>query len=51
MQVLCHGQTIAAIVATSQTIDQKAARLVRVDYEEIKPVILTIEVRLNIILN
>ncbi|KAL7297372.1 hypothetical protein TKK_0009757 [Trichogramma kaykai] len=42
-KVFCHGQVIAAIVAINQSIAQKAARLVRVTYEELKPVLLTIE--------
>ncbi|XP_011496569.1 PREDICTED: xanthine dehydrogenase-like, partial [Ceratosolen solmsi marchali] len=47
--VSCHGQIIAAIVATNQIIAQKAARMVNVEYEELQPVILTIEdaIRMN----
>ncbi|TDG48374.1 hypothetical protein AWZ03_005119 [Drosophila navojoa] len=41
--VHCHGQIIGAIVAANQTLAQRAARLVRVEYEELQPVIVTIE--------
>ncbi|XP_014214853.1 xanthine dehydrogenase-like [Copidosoma floridanum] len=41
--VLCHGQVIAAVVAKNQAIAQKAARMVKVDYEDVQPAILTIE--------
>lgn len=44
LKVTCHGQVIAAIVAVDQATAQKAARMVRIDYEELQPVILTIEV-------
>ncbi|CRK86175.1 CLUMA_CG000058, isoform A [Clunio marinus] len=37
------GQTIGAIVAENQILAQKAARLVKVVYEELTPVIITIE--------
>ncbi|XP_058793018.1 xanthine dehydrogenase-like [Phymastichus coffea] len=42
-EVTSHGQVVAAIIATHQSIAQKAARMVRIDYEEIRPLILTIE--------
>lgn len=37
---------IGAVVAKNQSIAQKAARMVKVDYEELEPLILTIEVRI-----
>ncbi len=43
LQVTCQGQIIGGIVAASQTVAQRAARLVKVEYEELKPII-TIEV-------
>ncbi|XP_031784418.1 xanthine dehydrogenase isoform X1 [Nasonia vitripennis] len=42
-KVTCHGQVIAAIVAVDQVTAQKAARMVKIDYEELQPVLLTIE--------
>lgn len=41
--VYCHGQTIGCILADNQIIAQRAARLVKVQYEELQPVILSIE--------
>lgn len=38
-----HGQAIGAIVADNQKIAQAAARLVKVSYEDISPIIVTIE--------
>ncbi|XP_030559376.1 xanthine dehydrogenase [Drosophila novamexicana] len=42
-QVHCYGQIVGAIAAENQTLAQRAARLVRVEYEELQPVIVTIE--------
>lgn len=42
-KVITQGQVIGAIVADNQTIAQRAARLVKVEYEELLPVIITIE--------
>lgn len=44
LQVTSQGQIIGAIVACDQATSQRAARLVKVDYEDIQPIILTIEV-------
>ena len=43
-QVTCEGQVIGAIVAETQTEAQRAAKAVKVQYEELEPII-TIEVR------
>ncbi|XP_053946205.1 xanthine dehydrogenase [Anastrepha ludens] len=42
-KVHCQGQVVGAIVADTQTLAQRAARLVHIKYEEISPVIVTIE--------
>ncbi|XP_017779111.1 PREDICTED: xanthine dehydrogenase-like [Nicrophorus vespilloides] len=42
-QVTCQYQMLGAIVANDQQIAQKAARKVAVDYEELHPVIVSIE--------
>ncbi|XP_023299280.2 xanthine dehydrogenase [Lucilia cuprina] len=42
-KVYCHGQVVGAIAADNQTIAQTAARKVKIEYEDIKPVIITIE--------
>ena len=42
-QVTCEGQVIGAIVAETQTEAQRAAKAVKVQYEELEPII-TIEV-------
>jgi xanthine dehydrogenase molybdopterin-binding subunit B len=42
--VLCCGQIIAGIVARDRTAARKAAKLVKIDYEELTPVILSNEV-------
>jgi xanthine dehydrogenase/oxidase len=44
--VTCQGQIIGAVVADNQMIAQRAAKLVRVDYEELSPIIITIDVRI-----
>lgn len=41
--VTSQGQTIGAIVADDQAIAQKAARMVNIEYEDISPIIITIE--------
>ncbi|XP_076238841.1 xanthine dehydrogenase rosy isoform X2 [Calliopsis andreniformis] len=42
-KVCSHGQVIGAIVAVNQSISQKAARMVQVEYENLEPVILSME--------
>lgn len=42
-KVLSQGQTIGVIVAVDQATAQAAARMVKVEYEEIQPIIVTIE--------
>ncbi|XP_030847335.1 xanthine dehydrogenase/oxidase isoform X1 [Strongylocentrotus purpuratus] len=42
-EVHCVGQCIGAIVATSHRLANKAAKLVEVQYEDLQPVILTIQ--------
>lgn len=42
-EVTSHGQIIAAVLADSQLNAQNASKKVRVTYEELKPVIITIE--------
>lgn len=41
--IVGHGQIIGAIAAETQMIAQKAAKLVKIDYEDLQPVIITIE--------
>lgn len=43
-QVTSQGQIIGAIVATDQIIAQAAAKMVEVEYENVEPVIVSIEV-------
>lgn len=43
-QVTCQGQVLGAVVADNQMIAQRAAKLVKVEYEEIAPIIITIDV-------
>ena len=40
----CHGQVIGAVVADNQLIAQQAKKLVKVEYEDLDPVIITMEV-------
>lgn len=42
-KVTSHGQVIGAIVAINQTIAQKAARMVEIEYENLEPIIISIE--------
>lgn len=42
-KVTAQGQTIGAIVAANQKLAQTAARSVRIEYEEIQPIIVSIE--------
>ncbi|XP_076172915.1 xanthine dehydrogenase rosy isoform X2 [Ptiloglossa arizonensis] len=42
-EVTSHGQAVGAIVAVNQFIAQKAARMVEVEYENMEPVIISIE--------
>ncbi|XP_012253844.2 xanthine dehydrogenase isoform X2 [Athalia rosae] len=42
-KVTSQGQTIGAIVAIDQAIAQKAARMVQIEYENLEPIIITIE--------
>lgn len=39
-----HGQVIGAIVAINQIVAQKAARMVEIEYENLEPIIISIEV-------
>lgn len=41
--VTAHGQIIGAIIADNRKIAQQTAKMVRVTYEEISPIIITIE--------
>lgn len=41
---MCQGQTIGAIIANDQSIAQKASKLVQVEYEELSPIIVSLEV-------
>lgn len=50
-QVTSQGQVIGAIVAVDQATAQKAARSVIVEYEDIQPIIISIEVNNNKIRN
>lgn len=43
-QVTSNGQIIGAVVAIDQSTAQAAARMVEVEYENIEPVIISIEV-------
>jgi xanthine dehydrogenase/oxidase len=45
--VTCFGQVIGAIVAKDQITAQRAKKLVKVEYEDLKPII-TIEVNFYI---
>ncbi|XP_053996533.1 xanthine dehydrogenase [Hylaeus anthracinus] len=42
-EVTSHGQVIGAIIAVNQFISQRAARMVEVEYENLEPVIISIE--------
>ncbi|ALC47458.1 ry [Drosophila busckii] len=42
-EVHCIGQVIGTIAADNQTLAQRAARMVRVEYEAVQPVVVTIE--------
>lgn len=42
-KVVSQGQTIGVIVAQDQATAQSAARMVKIEYEEIQPIIVTIE--------
>nr|AAA29022.1 xanthine dehydrogenase (Xdh) [Drosophila pseudoobscura] len=42
-EVHCYGQIVGAVAADNKALAQRAARLVRVEYEELAPVIVTIE--------
>jgi xanthine dehydrogenase molybdopterin-binding subunit B len=44
IQVFCQGQTLGAIIAEDPILAQRAKKLVKVEYEDLKPVIITIEV-------
>lgn len=48
-KVISQGQIIGAIVADNQALAQRAARMVKVEYEELSPIIVTIEdaIKLN----
>lgn len=38
-QVLCEGQVIGGIVAETQVQAQRAAKCIKIEYEELKPII------------
>nr|AOE46690.1 xanthine dehydrogenase [Drosophila bipectinata] len=42
-EVHCYGQIVGAIAADNKALAQRAARMVKVEYEELSPVIVTIE--------
>ena len=42
-KVTCYGQIIGAVVAVNQSIAQKAARMIEVQYEDLEPLIISIE--------
>lgn len=42
-EIISQGQIIGAIVADNQALAQRAARMVKMDYEELNPIIVTIE--------
>ncbi|KOC64646.1 Xanthine dehydrogenase [Habropoda laboriosa] len=42
-KVTSHGQLIGAIVAVNENIAQRAARMVEIEYENLEPVIISIE--------
>lgn len=44
LQVTSNGQIIGAIVAIDQSTAQAAAKMVKVEYENIEPAIISIEV-------
>jgi len=43
-KVTCCGQVVACVVAETQALSQTASRLVKVQYKDLEPVIVTIEV-------
>lgn len=45
LQVTSQGQPIGAIVAIDQSTAQKATRMVQIEYEDLHPIIVTIEVK------
>jgi len=42
-KVTCVGQIIAAVVGINQAVAQRAAKLVKIQYEEIEPIIITFQ--------
>ena len=42
--MLCQGAVLGAVVADTRELALEAARLVKVTYEDLQPVLLTIEV-------
>lgn len=44
-QVTSQGQVIGAVVAVDQITAQRASKLVKVEYKDLEPVIITIEVK------
>lgn len=44
LQVICVGQIVCAVVADSDVHAKQAAAKVKIEYEMLEPVILTIEV-------
>ena len=49
LQVTCVGHIIGAVVADTQVHAQRAAKAVKVTYEDLQPVIVTIQVCLCIL--
>lgn len=47
-QVTSQGQIIGAVIATDQIIAQAAAKMIEVKYENIEPIIISIEVFIKI---
>lgn len=45
--MISQGNVIGAVVAVDQATAQRAAKLVKVNYEDLSPVIITIEVSKN----
>jgi xanthine dehydrogenase/oxidase len=45
LQVTTQGQVVGAVVAVDQITAQRAAKLVKVEYKNLEPIIITIEVR------
>ena len=46
-QVTRIGQPIGAVIADNKVHAQRAAKMVKIEYENINPIIVTIEVKFN----